>query len=235
MAWSSVGASMVSTLKRRSSPGSRSCILLGAVDRGRRDEAHLAPREQRLEQVAHAAAGGALPEQRVDPVHVEERVLRAGLHRRDAPGAGAPRSRRAASRRRRASRSRARGGSASRGSRGTSPAAMRIASAPTMARLADARLADEERVVLLPALEDLQQPAHLDVAADDGVEPLAARALDQVVREARQHVAADGRLPAPPRAARSSAPPCAGASCPGRGRTPAARPPPARGSPARAR
>ena len=32
--------------------------------------------------------------------------------------------------------------------------------------LADAGLADEERMVLLPALEDLEEAAHLDVAAD---------------------------------------------------------------------
>ena len=76
---------------------------------------------------------------------------------------------------------------------GTSPAAMRIASAPTIARLADAGLADEERVVLLPALEDLQEAAHLDVAADDRIEAaLAARARSRscVKRAARRRAAA---------------------------------------------
>ena len=43
--------------------------------------------------------------------------------------------------------------------------------------LADAGLADEQRVVLLPALEDLEEAPHLDVAPDDRVEPArAARA-----------------------------------------------------------
>ena len=70
--------------------------------------------------------------------------------------------------------------------------------------LADAGLADEERVVLLAALEDLEEPPHLDVAPDDGIELAAARALDEVVREAREHVAAAGGRGAPrPRAARS--------------------------------
>ncbi len=47
-------------------------------------------------------------------------------------------------------------------------------------RLADAGIADEERVVLGAPLEDLQQPADLDVAADDRVEAPLARALGEI-------------------------------------------------------
>ncbi len=48
-------------------------------------------------------------------------------------------------------------------------------------------------MVLLPPLEDLKEPPHFDVAADDGIEAAAPRALDEVVREARQEVARRAR------------------------------------------
>jgi hypothetical protein len=51
--------------------------------------------------------------------------------------------------------------------------------------LADARLADEKRVMLVAALEDLEQAPDLDVAADDRVELAAPRALDEIRRERR--------------------------------------------------
>ena len=47
-------------------------------------------------------------------------------------------------------------------------------------RLADAGVADQQRVVLGAALEDLQQPADLDVAADDRVEAPLAGALGEI-------------------------------------------------------
>jgi hypothetical protein len=55
-------------------------------------------------------------------------------------------------------------------------------------RLADARLADEHRVVLRPAREHLDDAADLLVAADHRVELAAARALGEVGREALQRL-----------------------------------------------
>ena len=67
-------------------------------------------------------------------------------------------------------------------------------------RLADARLADEHRVVLGLAREDADHVADLSVAADDRVELVLTRALDQVRAVFRQRVvgalgvvAGDGR------------------------------------------
>ena len=180
--------------------------LARAVERRRREEAHLAAREQRLQQVAHAAPGGALPEQRVDAADVEDGVSRApaacdrGEH---LPQPLLDLAAQLRARRRAAPVSSSRMlelgealGHVARGDAHRERA--------DDGRLADAGLADEQRVVLVPPLEDLQQPAHLDVAPDDRVEAAAARALDEVVREAREHVA---RRRAPrrgrPRAARS--------------------------------
>src|SRR5439155_16748389 len=50
-------------------------------------------------------------------------------------------------------------------------------------RFPDARLADEERMILVSSLEDLEEAAHLDVPPDDRIELTATRALDEVVRE----------------------------------------------------
>ena len=49
-------------------------------------------------------------------------------------------------------------------------------------RLADARLADQHRIVLGPPLQDLDRAADLVVAADDGVELAVARARREVDR-----------------------------------------------------
>ncbi len=71
-------------------------------------------------------------------------------------------------------------------------------------------------MVFVPALEDLEQPPHFHVAPDDRVEPAAARALDEVVREARRRRRRRRPWRRRPRAGRSSAPPCAGGSDPAR-------------------
>ena len=49
-----------------------------------------------------------------------------------------------------------------------------------MRGLADARLADEHRVVLAAAAEDLDRPLDLGVAADERVDEPLRRALDEV-------------------------------------------------------
>src|SRR5262249_50090486 len=49
-------------------------------------------------------------------------------------------------------------------------------------RLADARLADQHRIVLGPALQDLDGPADFVIAADDRVELPFAGALGQIDR-----------------------------------------------------
>jgi hypothetical protein len=62
-------------------------------------------------------------------------------------------------------------------------------------RLADARLADDHRVVLGTARQDLDHAADLFVASDDGIELAAPRELREVLREARERpVAVLGRV-----------------------------------------
>jgi hypothetical protein len=53
-------------------------------------------------------------------------------------------------------------------------------------RLADARLADQHRIVLGATRQDLHHPADLLVAADDGVELALARDIGEIAREALQ-------------------------------------------------
>ena len=55
-------------------------------------------------------------------------------------------------------------------------------------RLADARLADQDRVVLGPPAEDLDDPADLRVAADDRVHLALAGQLDEVAAVALQRL-----------------------------------------------
>ncbi len=73
-------------------------------------------------------------------------------------------------------------------------------------RLADAGVADEHRVVLAPAAEDLHRPLQLVGAADERIELAGARPRRQVGRVRRQRIARRGaaaftrvRLPRPDR------------------------------------
>src|SRR4029434_295760 len=56
-------------------------------------------------------------------------------------------------------------------------------------RLADARIADEEGVVLRPAREDLDDAADLVVAADDGIELALAGECGEIARELVERLA----------------------------------------------
>ncbi len=71
---------------------------------------------------------------------------------------------------------------------GTSPAAMRWRDALDDGGLADARLADQHRVVLGAPRQHLHRPANLLVAADHRVELAAARQLGQVAGVLRQRL-----------------------------------------------
>ena len=68
-------------------------------------------------------------------------------------------------------------------SSGTSPLGDPLGEALDDGRLADAGLADEHRVVLGAAGEDLHDPLDLGLAADDGVELAVGRQLGQVAAE----------------------------------------------------
>ena len=111
IAWSTVGGSIASIVKRRSRIRRLAPASCGRLRASSTRGADLAAREERLEQVADAAAGRALPEERVDPADIEERLGAPALarDRRDDPFAAALRSRRGASLLRRARRCRARG------------------------------------------------------------------------------------------------------------------------------
>src|SRR5262249_28827797 len=56
-------------------------------------------------------------------------------------------------------------------------------------RLADAGVADEDRIVLAPAAEDLQRALQLGGAADERVEQAIARAICQVQRVRAERIA----------------------------------------------
>src|SRR4029077_17956308 len=74
-----------------------------------------------------------------------------------------------------------------------------VGEAPDERGLADAGLADDERVVLEAALQDLEQAAGLDVPADDRIEAPLARVGDEIA-----HVRAGiGGAAAPARRRRS--------------------------------
>ena len=157
--------------------------------RGRRKEANLTAKEHRLEQVADAAADSALTEQRVDPVDIEENVLALGFERSDELAQAlfdfaaelCPSDEQ--------SRLELEEFELCEGARHVSRRDSHRQRADD-GRLADSRLADQERMILLPSLENLKKASHLDVASDHRVDLTVARSLDEVVREPRQHLAA---------------------------------------------
>jgi hypothetical protein len=55
--------------------------LARSIDRGRREQAHIASCENGFEQVSHAAADRPLANQRVDVTHVEKSLFGRGLQR----------------------------------------------------------------------------------------------------------------------------------------------------------
>ncbi len=71
---------------------------------------------------------------------------------------------------------------------GTSPETIRWASPSTIAVLPDARLADQDRVVLGPPAQDLDDATDLRIAADDRVDLSLTRQLDQVAAVALQRL-----------------------------------------------
>ena len=154
-------------------------VLAVLVERGRADRAQLAAREHRLEQVGGVdrALGGAGADDRVQLVDEEDDLcprasaisLSTAFRRSSnspryfAPAISAPMS--SAMTRR------------SRSDSGTSPDDDPLREPLDDRGLADARLADQHRVVLRAAREDLDHAADLVVAADDRVElALLARA-----------------------------------------------------------
>ncbi len=162
--------------------------LARAVDGRRSEQANFAAPEHRPEQIADAASRGPLAEQRVDAADVQDRVLRRPLERGedlsqallDFAAELRPRHELPSfeleeaelrEARRHVARGDAHGESAHDGG------------------LSHAGLPHEKRMVFLPSLENLQNPSHFHIAADDGVEAAAPRAINQVVRKARQHLA----------------------------------------------
>jgi hypothetical protein len=164
-------------------------VLAVLVERGRAHDAQLAARERRLEHVARVGRAlglaraddgvqlvdeddelalrvGELLEHRLEPLLELAAVLRAGEHRADVE-----RHERLVAQR-----------------LGHVAVDDALREPLDDRRLADARLADEHRVVLRPAREHLDDAADLLVAADHRVELAAARALGEVGREALQRL-----------------------------------------------
>ena len=158
--------------------------LAHAFGRRGREQADLAAREERLEQVADAGARHALAEEGVDLLDDEDALAVLLLRELVDDGLQALLDLAAELR---ASDERARVELVDvrrREVRGDVAVRDAIGERVHEGRLADAGLADDERVVLEAALEDLQQAPDLDVAADDGVEAAGASVGDEVAREA---------------------------------------------------
>jgi hypothetical protein len=77
-------------------------------------------------------------------------------------------------------------------------------------RLADAGLADEHRVVLRTAGQDLHDPLDLLLAPDDRVELALAGVLGQVAAELVEHQRRRRRVPPPARRGADATTPCPG-------------------------
>ena len=134
---------------------------------------------QQVRGVHRAARGRAGADHRVDLVDEHDRV-RVRLDLLDRPASAAPRSRRDSGCRRAACPCRAR----TRSRRRAPPAPRRctiLRARPFGDRgLADAGVADEQRVVLLAAAQDLDRALHLGLAADQRVDLAVARLLVEV-------------------------------------------------------
>ncbi len=195
MAGSTAGASMVKHAEPPEQPGVALLHLAGAVERGRREKPDLPARQEGLEQIPDAAPGSALPEEGVDPADVEDHVFRA-LARRGHRGedlAKALFDLAAKLRTRHEKPGLELEDAELREALGHVARGDAHRERPDDRGLANARLADQKGVVLLPPLEDLEEAADLHVAPDDRVEAAAPRALDEVVGEARQDVSSAGR------------------------------------------
>ncbi len=163
--------------------------LARPVDRRRSEQAHVPAREHGLEQVGDAAADRSLPDEGVDVAHVEQRLFRRAFEPRKnltQPLFDFASKLRAGDEQARLELEQAELGEARRGVAGRQAHGERADDRG----LARPGLADQERMVLVPALENLEQTTDLDVTTDDGVEATLARAVDQVMREARESVAA---------------------------------------------
>ena len=147
-------------------------VLAVLVERRRADAAKLAAREHRLQQVrgVDGALGRARTDDRVQLVDEEDHPALARLDLREHAPSAAPRTRRGTSSRRAARRCRAPRPGRSFSPSGTSPATIALREPLGDRGLADTGLADQHRVVLRAAREDLDHAADLLVAADHRIE-----------------------------------------------------------------
>ncbi len=172
----------------REAAENRSVLLVDLADafgRRRRDDADLASREEGLQEIADAGAGRALAEERIEVLDDEDdlgvgnraQLVDEGLEALlDFAAELRPGDERARVELEHARAGEVRGHVTFRDAR---------RERADDGRFSDAGVTDDERMVLEAPLEDLHEPAHFDVASDDGIEFARARFADEVAREGR--------------------------------------------------